>query len=84
MTAREIAEFDKRRVETRRRLARKYLMRSNFVPIEDFARLDSVIDRVREGPSLVLKRKTLAHAVAGEFDARIRSMSSGMRSGRSQ
>ena len=33
-----------------------------------------VIDRVREGPSLVLKRKTLADAEAGEFDARIRSM----------
>jgi hypothetical protein len=31
------------------------------------------IDRVREGPNLVLKRWTLTDAEAGEFDARIRS-----------
>jgi len=32
------------------------------------------IDRVREGPNLVLKRTTLTDAAAGDFDARVRSM----------
>jgi hypothetical protein len=32
------------------------------------------IDRVREGPSLVLKRRTLPPAEAGDFDARVRRM----------
>ncbi len=32
------------------------------------------IDRVREGPNLVLKRKTLTSAAAGDFDAGVRSM----------
>ena len=31
------------------------------------------IDRVREGPNLVLKRRTLADAEAGELDERVRS-----------
>jgi hypothetical protein len=33
-----------------------------------------VIDRVREGPNLVLKRKTLTESEAAEFDARVRLM----------
>ncbi len=32
------------------------------------------IDRVREGPNLVLKRSTLAQAAASEFDSQVRSM----------
>jgi len=32
------------------------------------------IDRVREGPNLVLKRTTLAYAEASDFDGRVRSM----------
>ena len=32
------------------------------------------IDRVREGPNLVLKRNTLTQAAASEFDSRVRSM----------
>ena len=32
------------------------------------------IDRVREGPNLVLKRTTLAYAEASDFDERVRSM----------
>jgi hypothetical protein len=32
------------------------------------------IDRVREGPNLVLKRNTLSHAAASEFDSQVRSM----------
>ncbi len=32
------------------------------------------IDRVREGPNLVLKRRTLTQAAASEFDSQVRSM----------
>src|SRR4029077_1501181 len=32
------------------------------------------IDRVREGPSLVLKRSTLDEATAAEFDSRVQAM----------
>ncbi len=32
------------------------------------------IDRVREGPNLVLKRRTLTHAATSDFDAQVRSM----------
>jgi hypothetical protein len=36
------------------------------------------IDRVRQGPSLVLKRRTLADLEAADFDARVRSMALGL------
>src|SRR5215472_8756265 len=39
--------------------------------------LDAVvqaIDRVREGPNLVLKRRTLSYAEASDLDARMRSL----------